>query len=73
VAAFYYDLPRPTNDLDYIEVVPDEATVTLEEIAGIASPLARRHGLHFQHVGVRAYRNRMPNASECSCPGRLTA
>ena len=20
VAAFYYDLPRPTNDLDYIEV-----------------------------------------------------
>lgn len=22
VAAFYYDLPRPTNDLDYIAVVP---------------------------------------------------
>ena len=25
VAAFYYDLPRPTNDLDYIEVVPHDA------------------------------------------------
>lgn len=52
MAALYYDLPRPTNDLDYIEVAPAEATATLQEIAGIASPLAGRHGLHFQHVGV---------------------
>lgn len=58
VAALYYDLPRPTNDLDYIEVVPAEAMVTLQD------------GLHFQHVGGRACRNRTPNASPRSDSAR---
>ena len=52
VAAFYYDLPRPTNDLDYIAVVPHDAMATLQEIAGIESPLAKKYRVHFQHVGV---------------------
>jgi hypothetical protein len=52
VVAFYYDLPRPTNDLDYIEVVPHDAIATLEAIAGIESALAKKHRLHVQHVGV---------------------
>ncbi len=52
VAACYYDLPRPTNDLDYIDVVPHEAMTILQEIAGIESPLAKKHRLYFQHVGV---------------------
>ncbi len=52
VAAFYYDLPRPTNDLDYIEVIPHEAMATLQEIAGVESPLAKKYRVHFQHVGV---------------------
>jgi hypothetical protein len=52
VAAFYCDRPRPTNDLDYIEVVPHEATAALDEIAGADSVLAKKHRLHFQHVGV---------------------
>ena len=52
VAALYYDLPRPTNDLDYIDVVPHDATATLQAIAGIDSPLAKKHRVHFQHVGV---------------------
>jgi len=52
VAALYYDLPRPTNDLDYIEVVPHEATAMLQEIAGPESALAKKHRLYFQHVGV---------------------
>jgi hypothetical protein len=52
VAAFYYDIPRPTNDLDYIEVVPHDAMATLREIAGIDSRLAKKHRVHFQHVGV---------------------
>ena len=52
VAGFYYDLPRPTNDLDYIEVVPHNATATLQEIAGVGSSLAQKHRVHFQHVGV---------------------
>ena len=52
VAALYYDLPRPTNDLDYIEVVPHDATATLQEIAGIESALAKKYRVHFQHVSV---------------------
>ncbi len=52
VAAFYYDLPRPTNDLDYIEVVPHDAMATLQEIAGVESRLAEKHRVHVQHVGV---------------------
>jgi hypothetical protein len=42
VAAVYYALPRPTNDLDYVEVVPFEAATALQEIAGMGSLLARR-------------------------------
>ena len=52
VAALYYDLPRPTNDLDYIEVVPHDAMATVQEVAGGDSALARKHRVHFQHVGV---------------------
>ncbi len=52
VAAFYYDLPRPTNDLDYIEVIPRDAMATLQEIAGADAPLAKKHHVHLQHVGV---------------------
>lgn len=52
VAALYYDIPRPTNDLDYIEVVPRDAMATLQEIAGTDSRLAKKHRVHFQHVGV---------------------
>jgi hypothetical protein len=52
VAALYYDLPRPTNDLDYIAVVPRDAMATLQEIAGVESPLARKYHVHVQHVGV---------------------
>jgi hypothetical protein len=52
VAACYCDLPRPTNDLDYIEAFPHDAMATLQEIAGIESPLAKKYRLHFQHVSV---------------------
>jgi hypothetical protein len=52
VAALYYDLPRPTNDLDYIEVIPHDAMPTLQDTAGAGSPLAKKHRVHFQHVGV---------------------
>lgn len=52
VAALYYDLPRPTNDLDYIEVVPHDAIAILQDIAGVDSPLAKKHRVHLQYVGV---------------------
>ena len=44
-------LPSPP-DLDYIQVVPHDAMATLQEIAGIDSPVAKKHRVHFQHVGV---------------------
>lgn len=52
VAAFYYELSRPTNDLDYLEVIPREAAGIVQQVAGIESALARKHRLYFQHVGV---------------------
>ena len=52
VTALYTTLVRPTNDVDYIEVVPNDAMRLLQQIAGADSALARKHRLHFQHVGV---------------------
>lgn len=47
-----HGLPRPTNDLDYVEIVPREKLTTLEELAGPQSELANTYGLYFQHVTV---------------------
>ena len=52
VAAFYYDLSRPTNDLDYVEIVPNDAMPLLQQIAGADSALAKKHRVYLQHVGV---------------------
>ena len=52
VLAVRHRLPRTTSDVDYIAVVPHDASETLQRIAGRASPLARKHRLYFQHVGV---------------------
>jgi hypothetical protein len=52
VVAMHYGLPRPTADVDYIEIRPPEAMKVLEETAGRGSPLARKHGLCFHHVGI---------------------
>jgi hypothetical protein len=52
VLAVRHRLPRPTSDVDYIEVVPRDAIETLQRTAGRGSPLARKHRLYFQHVGV---------------------
>jgi hypothetical protein len=52
VLAVSYSLPRPTSDVDYVEIIPNTAGEDLQRIAGPASPLAKKHRLHFQHVGV---------------------
>jgi hypothetical protein len=52
VLAMHYGLTRPTTDVDYIEIRPHEAMKVLEEIAGRASPLAKKHGRCFHHVGI---------------------
>jgi hypothetical protein len=52
VLAVRHRLPRATSDIDYIASVPRDAVETVQRIAGRDSPLAKKHRLHFQHVGV---------------------
>lgn len=52
VVAMRHGLARPTNDVDYLEIVPSDQLEILQRLAGPGSALARKHGLHFQHVGV---------------------
>ncbi len=52
VVAVRYRHPRPTSDIDYIEIIPRDVRDILERIAGAQSPLAKKHRVYFQHVGV---------------------
>ncbi len=70
IAALNYDLPRPTNDLDYVEAVPHDAMDLLQRIAGVGSALAKRYRVHLQHVGVaslpESYAERLTEISPAS-------
>jgi hypothetical protein len=50
-----WGLPRPTGDVDFIEVRPGEAGKELMQIAGEGAKLAAKHHLHFQRVTVAVY------------------
>ncbi|MBI2323032.1 MAG: hypothetical protein HYU88_13305 [Chloroflexi bacterium] len=65
VAATLHGLSRPTNDVDYVEIVPQHALQVVEQLAGRESVLARRSGVYFQHVTVAS----LPESYD----GRLTA
>ena len=52
VTAIQYRLERPTNDVDYIDIVPHDAGPGLQALAGRESALAQRHHVYFQHVTV---------------------
>jgi hypothetical protein len=47
-----YGLGRATADVDYVDIVPFDKRILLQELAGQNSALARKHGLYFQHVTV---------------------
>ena len=55
VLAVLSRLPRPTGDVDFIEVRPGHAGAELLQIAGEGTPLAERHRLHFQRVTIAEY------------------
>lgn len=55
VLAVQWGLPRPTGDVDFIEVKPSSAGEDLLRIAGEGSEIARIHNLHFQRVTVADY------------------
>ena len=50
-----HDLPRPTGDVDFIEIRPASASDELLEMAGKGSELARKHRIHFHRVTVAEY------------------
>jgi hypothetical protein len=55
VLAALWELPRPTGDVDFIEVEPPDAANDLLDIAGDGSKLASRYKLHFHRVTVAEF------------------
>jgi hypothetical protein len=52
VLTVLWGLPRPTGDIDFIEIEPSEAGHELLGVAGEGSELAKRHKLQFHRVTV---------------------
>jgi hypothetical protein len=50
VACVRYGLPRPTGDIDYIEAQPQECDEILNELAGLGSPLSKKHKLYLHRT-----------------------
>lgn len=50
VMSVLWELPRPTGDVDFIDIIPSEAMHELLVIAGEDSELARRYHLKFHRV-----------------------
>ena len=71
VVAVRYGLPRPTADLDSLEVIPARLGPLLQEVAGAGSGLARAHGLHLQHVTVASLPDRSQERLTPLWPGRF--
>ena len=55
VLSVLWELPRPTGDVDFIEIHPGDAGSELQAIAGEGSELASRYHLHFHQVTVAEY------------------
>ena len=50
--AMLHDLPRPTLDVDCMDVTPAEQIGPLQSLAGPGSDLHKKHGVYLQHVGI---------------------
>ena len=55
VMAVLWGLPRPTGDVDFIEVEPRQASDELLRLAGEDSPIARKHRIHLQRVAIAEF------------------
>jgi hypothetical protein len=60
VVSAVYGFPRPTADIDFVEVLPGGSVNALLDLAGIQSPLAKKHKVYLQFVKV----NTMPEDYE---------
>src|SRR5262249_59639068 len=52
VVAVAHGRLRTTGDLDYIEIMPNDALQYVQKIAGMGSELAKKYGVYLQHVTV---------------------
>jgi hypothetical protein len=55
VLAALYELHRPTEDMDYIEIMPRDKEPKLMEVAGPQSKLAKRHRLCIHRAAISQY------------------
>jgi uncharacterized nucleotidyltransferase DUF6036 len=55
VLSVLWALPRPTGDIDFIEIRPNTAGDELMKIAGEGSKLGEKHHLHFHRVTIATY------------------
>jgi hypothetical protein len=52
VVALFYGIGRPTADVDVLEVRPPAMKAQLGQLAGLHSPLHKKHKVHLQQVSV---------------------
>jgi hypothetical protein len=71
VATIQHGLERQTADVDYVEIVPFDQLAVLQRLAGPDSPLARQHGLYFQHVTVASLPESYDDRLTALFPGRF--
>jgi len=71
VASVRYGLPRPTGDIDYISVQPYECDTILSELAGIGTPLSKKHKLYLQRVSVTILPEEYESRLEEIFPGQF--
>lgn len=71
VACVRYGLPRPTGDIDYISVQPYECDSILNEIAGLGTPLCKKHKLYLQRVAVTILPEEYESRLEEIFPGQF--
>jgi len=55
VLGVLWNLPRPTGDIDFIEVAPSNAVSELLGVAGEGTDLAKRYNLYFHQVTVAEF------------------
>jgi hypothetical protein len=51
VLAVLYGLPRPTDDLDYVSIIPRDSFAEIDRLAGRGSPLSKKYKVFLQNVG----------------------
>ena len=72
VVSLYYDLPRPTGDIDYYSALPVHCESDLRAAGGPGSPLHKKCGVYLQRVGVTSLPENYEDRLVKMFPGRFT-